>query len=263
MRGARSSKGEQLAPMISVIKSIGGVGATNVATHLASLLSRGPALRAKTCIFDLDVQFGNVATYLGLQPELTLSDLLSAARARGWRPAVLHSIDLAGRPGHLRPPTQIGPLEAIDPDQLLKVLSAARRNYGALIADMPSNWSNWTLSVVAQSSLVVLVINLSIASLRQGRRQLNLLLAEGIHQDRVEIVANRVEKRLFQSINLDDAARVLGLPIEYTIQNDYPLVNGANDRGLLVDQVNARSKVAKDYQQMAASIGALIGAGVN
>lgn len=262
LASSRMSKERSGGAMISVIKSIGGVGATNVAAHLADTLARTPGLGG-ACLFDLDVQFGNVASYMGVPSSPSLSDLLSAgSRIDGdFLQSVATSLPdgLAVFPA----PTQIGPLEAVDQDQLLNVLEAARRQYGAVVADMPSNWSNWTLSVVAQSTLVVLVVNLSIGSLRQGRRQLELLMSQGIRSDRIRVVANRVEKRLFHSIGLEDAARALGVPVDYTIQNDYPLVNGANDRGVLIHKANAKSKIAREFEQIGAAVAAALPAKVS
>ncbi len=261
--GASSAPKGNRGALISVIKSIGGVGATNVANQIGSALARAPGLDRGACLFDLDVQFGNVVTYLGLPSEPSLTELLGAGvRMDGdFFRSVVSTMDdgLAVVPA----PDQIGPLEAIDADQLLSVLECARREYGALVVDMPSNWSNWTLSVVAQSDLIVLVVNLSIGSLRQGRRQLELLASQGIGPDRIRVVANRVEKKLFRSISLDDAARALGVPVSFSIQNDYPLVNGANDRGMLVHQVNPKARTARDFEQAGAEIAALVAAKVN
>ena len=65
--------------MVSVIKSVGGVGATALLTQLAIRAAENEAkFGREVCLIDLDVQFGDAAFQLGLQPQLTFFDLLEA-----------------------------------------------------------------------------------------------------------------------------------------------------------------------------------------
>jgi len=65
--------------LVSIIKSVGGVGATTIATQAASLHARSvKANGGEVCLFDFDVQFGNAGTFLGISSTLTLADLLNA-----------------------------------------------------------------------------------------------------------------------------------------------------------------------------------------
>jgi pilus assembly protein CpaE len=75
---------ETAAPgrVISVVSPKGGVGKTTVSTNLAVGLAA--AAPQSTVVVDLDVQFGDVATALGLVPEYTLPD---AVHGRASEPA--------------------------------------------------------------------------------------------------------------------------------------------------------------------------------
>lgn len=241
--------------LISVVKSIGGVGATNVAVNLASALVETGDVTA--CLFDLDVQFGNAATYLGAPNQPSLSELMDGGvRVDG---DFLNTVT-ATLPSGLKfvpAPQEIGPLEAIDDQQLQHVLQTARGEFDYVVADMPANWANWTLSVVARSDLIVLVVNLTIASLRQGRRQLQLLLSQGIQRNKIIVLANRIEQRLFKPINLDDASKALGFPVTLAVHNDYALMSAANNQGVIAGELNRKSKVARDFSKIAQSVPAL------
>lgn len=241
---------------ISVVKSIGGVGATNVAVNLASALAQQPDTSA--CLFDLDVQFGNAATYLGAPAQPSLSDLLEGgARVDG---DFLNTI-VSTLPSGLKfipAPQEIGPLESVDDLQLQRVIQTARGEFDYVVADMPANWSNWTLSAVARSDLIVLVVNLTIASLRQGKRQLQLLLGQGIDRKRIVVLANRVEQRLFKPIDLEDAGKALGFPITLSVHNDYALMSAANNQGVIAGELNRKSRVARDFVRIAETIPTLL-----
>src|SRR5262249_54857440 len=67
------------AKLVSVIKSVGGCGATALVSQLAIRFAESEAAHGReACLIDLDVQFGDVAFQLGLQPKLSLQDLLEA-----------------------------------------------------------------------------------------------------------------------------------------------------------------------------------------
>lgn len=235
--------------LISVLKSIGGVGATTVATHLAGELAannRGKGV----CLIDLDLQFGNAGAYLGLSSQLSIADLI-AAGSRIDR-ELLRSVVSKADSGLnvIAAPMDIMPLESANAEQMLRIIELAREEYDHVILDLPTNWTNWSLSLVALSDVVFLVAELSVASLRQAKRQLQLLANQDIVGANIHVIANRVEKKMFRTINLDDAAQALGHSIEFSIHNDYPLVRAAHDQGVLINAIRARSKISADIASM-------------
>jgi pilus assembly protein CpaE len=235
--------------LISVLKSIGGVGATTVATHLAGELAannRGKGV----CLIDLDLQFGNAGAYLGLSSQLSIADLI-AAGSRIDR-ELLRSVVSKAESGLnvISAPMDIMPLESANAEQMLRIIELAREEYDHVILDLPTNWTNWSLSLVALSDVVFLVAELSVASLRQAKRQLQLLANQDIVGENIHVIANRVEKKMFRTINLDDAAQALGHSIEFSIHNDYPLVRAAHDQGVLINAIRARSKISADIASM-------------
>jgi pilus assembly protein CpaE len=102
------------------------------------------------------------------------------------------------------------------------------------------------MSLVARSEVIFLVCELTIASLRQARRQIALLRDQGIDPARIHVIANRVEKKLFRAIGLEDAAAALDHPVNLSIANDFPLVSSALDQGVLIQELKARSRICKD-----------------
>src|SRR3546814_572577 len=70
---------------LAFVKSVGGVGATALATQMGCLLAERESVAGReTCLLDLDLQFGNAALYLGLSPTLSVADVIAAgARADG------------------------------------------------------------------------------------------------------------------------------------------------------------------------------------
>lgn len=245
----------KLAPVVAVAQSVGGIGATTVATHLAYFLRERSRTGRGCCLVDLDLQFGNAASYLGAAASLTMEDLLAAGpRVDGQ---LLRTVTATGGDGVavIAAPERIAPLESVDPDQLQRVLHLAREEYDYVVLDLPGNWANWTLSAIDRADLILLVIDLSVGSLRQARRRLALFEETGIDASRIRIVANRVEKRLFRTINVQDAADALRHPIFAKIDSDYAVVQSAHDQGILVGNIARKNRVATDLAALAKSIG--------
>jgi pilus assembly protein CpaE len=250
----RSGAEVQQGQLVSVLKSIGGVGATTVATHLASELS-GRNQGRGVCLIDLDLQFGDAASYLGLSAQLSIADLIAAgSRIDG---ALLKSVASKTDDGLnvIAAPFDIVPIESVNADQIMRIIDVARAEYDHVILDLPTNWTNWTLSLVAVSEAIFLVAELSVASLRQAKRQLHLLDSQNIAGGHINVVANRVEKKFFRAIDLESAAQALGHPIELSIHNDYPLVRAAHDQGVLIRAIRAKSKIARDIENLLLRLG--------
>jgi pilus assembly protein CpaE len=244
---------------ISVIKSVGGVGATALLTQMASLYAeREGAKGRQTCLFDLDLQNGNAATYLGVAPAMTLSDLFEAGtRIDG---TVMRSISV---PHHLglnvfAAPNEMMPLEAVSTDQICDIIHLATVEYGTAFIDLPSDWTNWSLSLVARSQIVFLVVELTIASLRQAQRQLALLHSLGVDPAAIQIVVNRVEKRMFKQIDLHDAADTLGRPIAFSVTSDFPLMNTALNRGTMLRDIQRKNAIDRDLAKILDGIDMLL-----
>ncbi len=250
----RSAANAHQGQLVSVLKSIGGVGATTVATHLASELANRNEGRG-VCLIDLDLQFGNAAAYLGLSAQLSIADLIAAgSRIDG---ALLKSVVSKTDNGLnvISAPMDIVPIELVNADQIMRIIELALAEYDHVVLDLPANWTNWTLSLVAISKAIFLVAELSVASLRQAKRQLQLLDSQNIAGEHINIVANRVEKRLFRTIDLELASQALGHPITLSIHNDYPLVRAAHDQGVLIRAIRAKSKIAGDIENMLPCLG--------
>ena len=119
--------------MITVFSPKGGVGKTVVSTNLAATLCK--SMGKSTLLLDLDLQFGDAAIMLGLQPDKTIYDLVVA-------PGELDSEKLAGytlaHPSGLdvlAAPLQPEDAELVTEGKLARLLEVAARSYDAIIVD--------------------------------------------------------------------------------------------------------------------------------
>jgi pilus assembly protein CpaE len=150
------------------------------------------------------------------------------------------------------------PLEAVNGDEICDLIDLAASEYDTVFVDLPGNWTNWSLSVIARSDLVLLVTELSIASLHQARRVLDLIEQQDLGDVRVQIVMNRFEKKMFGALSMRDAASALRREINCAIANDFKLVSAALDQGVLISELKAKNHVTRDIGTMIAGMDAAL-----
>ena len=248
------------AKIVSIIKSVGGVGATALLTQVGIRFAEQEAARGReVCLIDFDVQFGDAAFLLGLQPSLSLADLIEAgARIDGDLLRATTAIHSSGLRVLASPPDMM-PLESLSSDQLLQIVELAAKEFGTILVDLPTNWTNWSLSLLARSDVILLVTEMTIPSLYRARRQLDLIKSQELDDLDVRVVVNRFEKGLLKTIRVDDVRESLGREVSFTIANDHALMCAAIDRGVPIAEIKRKSALAKDLDILDAGIAAALG----
>ncbi|WP_374588615.1 CpaE family protein [Novosphingobium sp.] len=249
----------RLAPQLAVVRSIGGCGATSIATHVAAHLATIRPHAAPVALVDLDLQAGSIAEFLGASGTGTLSDLLAAGSRLDEEllRAVARKAD-----DHLAvfaSPDDIQPLEAVDTDRLLQLLTLIRQNYSAVVVDVPTDWTNWAVSVLSASDLILMVVELNVKSLRQAKRRLDLLAQIGVERDRVVLVINRAERRMFKAIDTSDVSETLHREVIGTVSLEGQDLASAQAQGVLAHRLSRKSKFSADVAAIAEAVAKRIG----
>lgn len=246
--------------VVAVLKAAGGVGATSLVGQLAArFATREAAFGREACLVDLDIQFGDAAFQLGMQPSLSVADLLAAgARLDGALIRATSSLHESGL--HVvAAPRDLMPVEGHSSEDFIHIVDSAAREFGTTFVELPTNWTNWSLSLLARSDLVLLVAELTVTSINRARRQLELLRSEGLGDLDLRIIINRLEKGQLRTIRASDVRDALGYEISQTVSNDPTLMRAASDRGVMIDQVKRKSAVSKDIDALDTMISAALG----
>jgi pilus assembly protein CpaE len=241
-------------PVISFIKSGGGVGATSLAVQGAAAIGReknAPQL----CVLDFDIQFGAAALLTDTEQRVSVIDLardlkrLDGALLRGAMVRPHQRFDL------LAAPSSIFPIGDLDVDAVATILEVARREYSQVMVDLPILWSDWVLATLANSDVIVLVVQLTVPSLRQAKHQIEMLQSEHLDHIPLVVVANRTATGFFGSkdIPLRNAAKALGHEIDHSIPDD-PAMRLAADTGRPLNEVRAGSSLEKKIRLMVHAI---------
>ena len=248
------------AKLVSIVKSVGGVGATALLGQLAIRFAEQEAKKGReACLIDLDVQFGDVAFQLGLQPKLSLADLLEAGSRLDASLIRATTTEHSSGLKVIAAPTDMMPLEGIPSEHILQIVDFATREFGTVFVDLPANWTNWSLSLVARSDLVLLVTELTVTGINRARRQLDLLDSQDLGNLDVRVIVNRYDKAMAKTVRPADVREALGKDIAYTICNDFALMRMAIDRGVPINELKRKSPLSKDLETLDAGIAAALG----
>jgi pilus assembly protein CpaE len=209
----------------------GGVGATSLAVHGACALAhrRNPP---SICVLDLNVQFGCAALLLDAEQRNSVIDLIQAGdRLDG---AFLRQCMARphGRFDLLGSPTEVQAIENVDPEAIARTIAIARREYDVTIIDLPLLWANWTHAAMRAADVIALIVQLTVPSLRQGRRQLDMLRQEELDDIPVVVVANRAQTGFFSSagVPLKAATTALGRKVDIVVPES-PEMHAAAEAG--------------------------------
>ncbi len=235
--------------IISIAQARGGVGASTFAVNLAdSLLGRSGVLKktskTEVCIVDMDFQFGSIAAQLDV-PE---SDALWRMAMEGTLPDAAFVeqtvIKLDSGLSVITAPARYGPLEAIQPEQIARLLDALRKTYDYIIVDLPHALVSWLDPILSRSDRLMLTTDVTVPSVRATRKLMDFFLAEHPDLD-IELVALQEKKPLVLGSHHRAAMELLERKFDHWVPADKRAAKDALDHGKPLSQVCPRSALSK------------------
>lgn len=235
--------------MVLVFSAKGGCGKTTVATNLAEALAADPS--KSVCLVDFDLQFGDVAVALQIDPAKTISDAIR----------MQHSLDIQGirslltqhKPNlHvLLAPLDPSDVEFITPDLAQKILRGLKDTYDYVVVDAPPAFTEVILRAFDLADRYLLLTTLDTPSLKNLKVTLGTLQALGMPRAKWNVVVNRSTARA--GVTVEDVQNNIGLDIYATIP-DSDSVPISTNQGKTVVESMPKSPVAASIRGIAADI---------
>src|SRR5215213_605788 len=235
----------------------GGAGTTTVATNFAVVLQRLTGKR--TLIVDLDLELGEIALLLGVQPRFNFVDMVQNFH-RMDADLLASYIERHDSGVHLlSAPYQPEKAEVVTGDEIRKILTFLRKHYDYIVVDTAKSFSPATLAAFEQADLAFLVTNVDLASLRNIQRGLPLLKRMmGRSGDHVRLIVNRYNST--NDISLTDVEQTIGLKVYHTLSNDFEGVSRSISTGKPI-VLSGESKYGADIKALGREVTGLTGKG--
>jgi pilus assembly protein CpaE len=244
-RGGRKADGR----VIAVLSPCGGSGSSTLATNVAIALANE---HKEVALIDLKLEAGDLATLLDLRPVYSLADLTQNIarldRILLERSLVRHSsgVHLLG------PPRTLADVSHVTPGGVDQVLSLARVVFPYVLVDVDHAYNDVQLRAVRQAEVILLVIRLEFAALRNTRRALDQMEHLGVDRSRIRLVVNRYGQP--KEVPACKAEEALGVKIFHFVPDDPRSVNRANNNGTPFVIETPSAKVSRSVTRLAMSI---------
>lgn len=217
--------------VIGVFSPKGGVGKTTVATNIA--VGLGKTAPMSVVIVDLDLQFGDVASGLDLDPEHSVTDAVSPA-------ATLDNLVLKAfltvHPGGiyaLCAPKTPAEADEISADQVGRLLDQLATEFQYVVVDTAPGLTELGLAAMEKCTDVVWVTGLDVPSIRGLRSGLDALKQLSILPPSQHVVLNMTDSRAGLSVR--DVEATIGIPVDVSIPRSRAVAFSTN-RGIPVLQ---------------------------
>lgn len=243
-RGGEERKREP-GKLFAFFSPKGGAGSTSVATNTAVQLHL--LTRKRVLLVDLDLELGETALLLGVEPRFSFVDLVrnfhrvDAGLLASYIERHDSGVELLSAPFH---PAKA---ETVTGDQIRQILHFLKQHYDYVIVDSSKSFTAPTLATFEQSDAVFLVTNVDLPSLRNITRCLPLLERMGSVKgdDWLRILVNRYQPS--DPISLKEIEKTLGIPVYWTLSNDFEAVMNSINQGKPV-VLSEKSAYAKDLK---------------
>ena len=228
-------RGSGRARITAVFSPKGGVGKSAIAVNLATVLARGGD--ETVIVVDLDLQFGDVAVMLRLQPRHTIGEIASSDELDQ---ELVQSLLVEHEPSGmwiLAAPTEPSTASHLDGRTIGRLLEILRGFGGHVIVDTPPALSDVVLELLDTADDIAFVVGMDVPSVKNARIGLHALRVLGIPADRIVMVLNRADSKV--NLAVRDVERALERKIDVKIPADV----------VVTQSINKGTPAALDYER--------------
>jgi pilus assembly protein CpaE len=180
--------------VITVFSPKGGTGKTVTATNLAAAFAKH--VHKRTLLIDLDLQFGDAAIAMGLEPEKTIFDLVVAPgeldfeKLTGY--TTKHPCGLDILPAPMRPEDA----ELVTESKITRLLEVARECYDIIVIDTSPFFHGPMLATLDRTDELLVLCGLDVPTLKNVRLALQTLELLSFPQNHIRFVLNRANTKV-------------------------------------------------------------------
>lgn len=231
--------------VIGVFSPKGGVGKTTIATNIA--IGLGKIAPMDVVIVDLDLQFGDVASGLYLDPEHTVTDAVSPSASQD---SLVLKAFLTVHPGSiyaLCAPKSPAEADDITPGNISRLLEQLAEEFQYVVVDTAPGLPEIGLAAMEQCTDVVWVSAMDIPSLRGLRAGLEILRRLDLLPETRHVVLNMADSK--SGLSVQDVESTIGSPVDVSIPRSRA-VGLSTNRGIPVLQAGRKDPAVKGLQQL-------------
>jgi pilus assembly protein CpaE len=222
----------QLGRVVTVFSPKGGTGKTVTASNLAAGLAKQGR---KTLLLDLDLQFGDAAIVMGIEPEKTIYDLvvapgeLDVEKLAGY--TAKHPCGLDILPAPLRPEDA----ELVTESKITRLLEVARERYEVIVVDTSPFFHGPMLATLDRTDELLVICGLDVPTLKNVRLAMQTLELLSFPTSRIRFVLNRANTKVGLSKREVESALKVEISVEIPSDRGVPISVNQGNPAVLAD----------------------------
>jgi pilus assembly protein CpaE len=226
--------------VVTLFSPKGGSGKTVLASNLAAVFARHQGRR--TLLLDLDLQFGDAAIMMGIEPEKTIYDLVMARREldsdalAGYVTA--HQSGVHVLPAPLRPEDA----ELVTEERLGHLFAVAKESYDVIVVDTPPFFHGPVLATLDRTDQLLLVASLDVPAIKNVKLTMQTLDLLHYPKERRHLLLNRSGSKV--GLKPQEVERALDMKVEFEVPVEREVAVSVN-RGVPIALSAPKSAVAK------------------
>ena len=231
------------ARLIGVFSSKGGAGVSFLSANLAA------AMNTSTLLVDLNLQAGDAASFMGLNPKYSLADF--AANRGRLDDALINSLLTNYSPNLslLAAPFEAHEAEDISVQDVTEMLHLMGRRHECIVLDLPHTFDPITIAALDSADDILLVMTMDIPGIRSTKRALKVFERLGYPRGKIRVVVNRWRKTI--DVELQKVEAHLDEQLIGFVPNDYPKVIESINMGHPLVQSEPSSKLTIEIKRIA------------
>jgi len=232
--------------LVAVYSGKGGAGVSFFGTNLAA------AMPSQTLLMDLNLQAGESASFLGIDPKYSLTDLVRN-RTRLDDSLITSLITPhSSRLSLVAAPIEAHEAEDIGPADITEILHLLSQKFECIVLDLPHTFDPITIAALDMADEILLLLTVDIPGIRSTKRALKVFDRLSYPRDKIRVVVNRWSKNIDSELHKVEAH--LGEQLIGLVPNDYRKVMDSINLGRPLVQNEPASKIAVEIKRIASLV---------
>jgi len=216
---------------VAIFSTKGGVGKTLLATNLACAIKK--LTGKKVCLVDLDLQFGDVAIMMHLQPKNTIAGLAREIADTGvCDDEVLANHLLTHEDSGvvvLTAPVRPDEADLVKGTHIDAIVKKLKEKFHYIVIDTPAFLTDSVLTALELSDFIFLLLTMELPTIKDGKLMLEIMQTFGYTDEKVKIIMNREASDT--SFKKADIEKALDSEIAATIPSEGIVIMPAVNEG--------------------------------
>jgi pilus assembly protein CpaE len=240
----------QAGKVIALYSSRGGTGVTTLGVNLATTIYR--TMKESTVLVDLNLQYGALPLFFGLDPEYTIADVVrnqDRLDAQLLKSFLLRTSDnLYCLPAPLR----VEEADDVQPGHIQRIISMLRSQFTYVIIDCQHLLDANTVTALDLSDIILLVSLVDVPSVYCTKRVLEVFRKMGFSESKVKVLVNRYDKK--DGIPLVKVEEVFGTKIDTVMADDHRAALASINMGNPLILSQPKSVLVKQFADLAVQL---------